>query len=415
MKKAFLFLIIAAIVSPSWSQSLSTVRGKTKDGKSLQVTYYHGASEDYIETVKYQVLDELQAKVNKLQAENKDLQGKLDAANRRVKEMGENANKSTNELIENYQAQIAENKGQIQLLNLEIERLQHQLDSVNTKVSEDNQRLQKTIVEKDQHIAQLNSQQAQSQKGNSSPVIGIEGGLGLIVPLTCSNDRWTETGKTNMQFDVFYGTSSLTNAFPISIEGGVGIHKFSLSAGQNAHTYTMAANDYDGVSYNALYYYSDLQEDLALTYLDFPIRISIGQAIKNQVTLYAKFGLTPSININANYLASGTYTIKGQYSQWGIILEDIEELGFVSQQEYSEGEQPTISKFVLWGNVAFGANIPLGEIPLQLNAGVKLDYSLMSLGTAQESAAMPEGKGLLPNGGKTFIPGINIGVIYLLK
>lgn len=415
MKKAFLILIIAVIASPSWSQSLSTVRGKTKDGKSLHVTYYHGATEDYIESVNYQLIDELKANVAKLQADNKELQGKLDAANKRIKETEKNADRSANEQITNLQSQIEDNEGQIVQLNLDIKRLQLQLDSTATKADADYQRLQKTISEKDQHIIQLNMQQAQPKKAHYTPVIGIEGSLGLIVPMNCFSDRWSETRKTNMKFDVYFGTSSLLKAFPLSIEGGAGLRTFSLGARQNAHTFTKSASDYDAIDYNAIYQYSDLWEDLDLTYVDIPVRICIGHPIKDQVTVYAKFGVTPSINIKSDYHASGTYTIKGHYPQWGIVLEDIEELGFVSQQEYGKDEHPSISKFILWGNVALGANIPVGKIPLQMNAGISLDYSLMSIGSALESDAMPEGKGLLPNGGKVLVPGVNIGVIYLLK
>ena len=68
MKKLFLILIVTAITSTAWSQSqLSTVRGKTKDGKTVKVEYYQGAVEDVIKSVKYQLVDELQAEVTNLQ------------------------------------------------------------------------------------------------------------------------------------------------------------------------------------------------------------------------------------------------------------------------------------------------------------------------------------------------------------
>ena len=58
MKKLFLILIVTAITSTAWSQSqLSTVRGKTKDGKTVKVEYYQGAVEDVIKSVKYQLVE----------------------------------------------------------------------------------------------------------------------------------------------------------------------------------------------------------------------------------------------------------------------------------------------------------------------------------------------------------------------
>lgn len=416
MKKTFLILIITTFATSSaWSQSLSTVRGKTKEGKTLHVTYYHGASEDYIETVKYQVVDDLQAKVTKLQNESKELQSRLDAANKRIKEASENANKSTNSQIEQLQNQISDYEAQIQQRNQDIEVLQHQLDSVLLKSDSDKQQLQQEIAVKEQHIVQL-SKPNQVQKPTPSPVIGIEASIGLAVPVNCINESWNSTNKLCSQFDIYYGTKALTKAFPISVEGGVGLRMLSLSATKSAHTLNITAHDYDGFAYNALYYYSDLQENLHLTYFDIPIRVCIGQPIKNQITVYAKLGITPSILLKSDYQVNGTYSTKGYYPEWGLLLEDVEELGFENNQAFdSDGEQPDINKFVLWGNIALGANMPIGQLPIQVNAGVKFDYSLMSLGTAQESIALPEGKGLLPNGGNMFIPSFNIGFIYNLK
>ena len=80
MKKILLTIAITLLVTVAWAQSqLTTVRGKTKDGKTIKVEYYQGTVEDYVESVKYQLVDELQAKVA-------DLQTKLDAANKQIKD-----------------------------------------------------------------------------------------------------------------------------------------------------------------------------------------------------------------------------------------------------------------------------------------------------------------------------------------
>jgi len=61
MKKIFLVLFSLTLVTSTWAQTQrSTLRGKTKDGKTLTVQYYQGTVEDRIESVKYQLVDELQ-------------------------------------------------------------------------------------------------------------------------------------------------------------------------------------------------------------------------------------------------------------------------------------------------------------------------------------------------------------------
>ena len=82
MKKLFLILVMTATAATAFAQSqLSTVRGKTKEGKTIKVDYYQGTVEDVIQSVKYQLVDELQAEVKSLQNQTKTLQGKVDEAN----------------------------------------------------------------------------------------------------------------------------------------------------------------------------------------------------------------------------------------------------------------------------------------------------------------------------------------------
>lgn len=87
MKKILLTIAVTLLVTTAWSQSqLNTIRGKTKDGKTIKVEYYQGSVEDYVESVKYQLVDELQARVT-------DLQGKLDAANKQLKDLKKHPNR----------------------------------------------------------------------------------------------------------------------------------------------------------------------------------------------------------------------------------------------------------------------------------------------------------------------------------
>ena len=416
MKKALLILIAALICIPSWSQSLSTVKGKTKDGKTLQVKYYHGANEDYIESVQYQLIDELQSKVNKLQSDTKDLQNRLDAANKRNKETSESSGKSTNEQVSRLQKQVNQNEKEIQSLNQEISRLTSQLDSLTAKSASEKALMQNTINDQKQYITEIGIKQSNAPKKVKAPFIGLEGSFGQVVPVKSVNENWDWANQTGLQFDLYFGMPLPFKAVPVAVECGMGMRHFGMSTAQGAHTHTKDCIDYDHFGYQAIYSYSDLQEKLSLTYIDIPIRVSIGCPVTNQVTVYAKIGVTPSINIGSNYETTGSYSVRGYYPKWGVLLENIAELGFANDLAYGEaGSEPSINKFVLWGNLDLGAHMPIGRTPIQVNAGVKLDYSLMSIGTAQKSDKHPEGRGLLEDGGKVLLPGLNIGVVYILK
>ena len=116
MKKLFLTLIITIAALLVEAQSLSTVKGKTRDGKTVEVKYYHGTISDQIESVKYQVADELQIKVNTLQSNVQSLQKRLDAANEELKRLRSQVN-GGNADAESLRQEIEEKNASIEELN----------------------------------------------------------------------------------------------------------------------------------------------------------------------------------------------------------------------------------------------------------------------------------------------------------
>jgi peptidoglycan hydrolase CwlO-like protein len=525
MKKLFLILIMTATVATAWAQSqLSTVRGKTKDGKTIKVDYYKGTVEDVIHSVKYQLVDELQANVKDLQGRTKTLQTKLDAAEKQVKDLQKQVNNSGNsaeeqqlrnqltekdkevkklkkdiadlnsqiealqkddmsETVASLREQLTEKEATISLVNKQVVKLNADVVQLNKDKEELNQqietlskqgdktkeiqRLNKQVEEKNAQISQLDAQIAKNErvidslkrnktvvvpndkdkqmqelrnqiatkdatinslkkdlancgkgitKPAKTPVIGLEVGFGPAFPGSSVAEPWAKEVKSCLQADVYFGTARLSESFPISVEAGLGFRKFGMAARLNEYNTTLDAVDADGDSYQAIYAFEGLDENLSLSYFDIPIRLCFGQPAKDRVTAYAKLGLTPSIKVASTFEGAGKYSLKGYYPQWDVTIENVEPLGFGSDMNCYDGVEPEIKGFNLWGNVAFGAYVPFKGSPIVLNAGVKLDYPFMGFGTINAASNLPDGKaGLLQNGGKVIIPSVEVGLVYTLK
>lgn len=505
MKKLFLILIMTATVATAWAQSqLSTVRGKTKEGKTIKVDYYKGTVEDVIQSVKYQLVDELQADKKELQSRANTLQTKLDAANKQVKDLqnqlkncgdATEAQRLRNQLAEkentitglrkdiatlnkqledcatipdddlaDLRKQIAQKQDTISMLSKQViklnkdkERLQNQLDACGDQSNCDELRfqlkekdaqiankeriidslmkvrpvvpvitddkikkLQAEIKEKEKTIDNLNKELADCKRGVTkpakTPVIGLEFGFGPAFPGSSVAEPWAKEVKSCLQADVYFGTARLSESFPISVEAGLGFRKFGMAARLNEYNTTIDAVDADGDNYKAIYAFDGLEESLSLTYLDIPIRLCIGQPAKERVTAYVKLGLTPSIKVGSTFEGEGKYSLKGYYPQWDVTIENVEPLGFGSDMDCYVDVEPEIKGFNLWGNVAFGAYVPFKGSHVVLNAGVKLDYPFMGIGTFNAANNLPDGKaGLLQNGGKVIIPSVEVGLVYTLK
>lgn len=425
MKKLFLTLFAIVLFASAWAQSQrSTLRGKTKDGKTLTVQYYQGTVEDRIESVKYQLVDELQAEIKNLKNNIKDLQNRLDATNKEVNQLNKQLEQSSG-----HQGDMSALNQQIAEKTEEIAQLSSQLDGLVNELNqaqEENNRIQ----------AQLDSIKAlptpKSHKKDISektPVIGVEAGLGAVLLGKSVNELWAKNITTGMQVAVYYGTASFSESLPISFEAGVGFRRFSMAA-------HLSRCEYDGDSFidygylcNPIYTFNDLSEKVSLNYLDIPIRICIGQPVKDQVSVYAKLGVTPSLNIGTPALVgNGTYSMKGYYKDWNVTLENVEELGFVSNHNFYTDNtndleginvETDINKFNLWANLVVGAYMPFKNTPVLLNIGFKLDYPLLKVGeTSFKDNTKHLSKwhtGLLQNGGRVWIPSFEIGIVYTLK
>lgn len=417
MKKLLSILSMIAIAVTAQAQSqLKTVRGKTKDGKSVVVRYYPGSYEDAIESVSYQVVDDLQANVKNLQNQIKTEQGKLNEANKQIKQLQHSLKQSDDQAtIDSLNTVIEENLRIINTANNQIDILNsriRQLESTNVSLRASIDSVQRILdsIRKTKHRLQTNP-------GQPTSIIGVEAGLGQVVYGNTVNAGWTHEPSFSKHLALYYGTPQLAKSFPISLEAGVGARLFGMTASKAAHQITLdGQEDADHHSYQAQYQYDDLSEQLSLTYLDIPIRLCLGQPIKGKTSVYAKIGVTPSLLLNSSFTGKGTYTLKGYYEQLQVTFEDIPELGFVTNADcYPENSQPNMKRFVLWGNVSVGTYVPFGDSPLQLQAGLKLDYPFMELGNTARVKALPDGMGLLSKNGKTVVPSFNLGLIYIIK
>lgn len=417
MKKLYLILVLMAAVATVQAQSqLKTVRGKTKDGKNVVVQYYQGSFEDRIESVKYQVVDELQSNVKTLQNNVRDLQNHLDAANKQIKQLNNDLRTSSkkNQNDQDLSQQIEIKEAEIALLTLQIDSLGILIEQVN---------MEKSIIQGklDSITAIMQEKSIKQSTTESAPIIGIELGIGSTIINSGLNAPWVKNFTWNKQLAVYFGTARFTESLPLSIEAGIGINQLPISA--YIYQYSTQINgweDIDGDICSAHYNFDNLSERLTMTSIGIPVRLCIGQPIKETTTVYAKLGITPSLLLASTFSRKGRYSLKGEYPQWGVTLEDIQELGYHSNVEFDNKPSKVIATnmFNLWGNLAVGTYIPIGSTIL-VNMGLKLDYPI--LGSSTFTAAdgndlnIQGWDGLLNSPQKALIASFEIGIIYSLK
>lgn len=412
MKKIILFIAMTILVSTAWGQSqqLQTIKGTTKDKKRIEVQYYKGATQDYIESVKYQLVDELNAENKNKQNSINDLQYQLNKANKTINNLNE-------------QLKNAANSDQFAALSNQLNEKQGEIDQMNEQIGDLNAQLNDAKAENDKLKRQLDSIKAVnfqlSQNKNrsaKSSIVGVEANIGSV--LLSSSDLsnpWEKVLTWNKQAAVYFGTDRLTESFPISIEVGVGFRSLPVSAKiEKYETIGGSQTDCDGQSYQPKYTFNNFTEKITMNCLEVPVRLCIGQPNKDKVTVYAKLGVSPSFILSSK-LSNSAYAKKGYYPNWNVTFEEIEELDFFNNG--GDGSEDVSNKrFNLWGNAALGAYVPLGSSIL-FNVGAKLDYPILTVGSFNadgDKLYFPDG-GLLQYDGRMFIPNLQAGLVYTLK
>jgi outer membrane murein-binding lipoprotein Lpp len=435
MKKLLFLFLMTAMVATTYAQTqLSTIRGKTKDGKRVKIEYYKGNVEDVIQSISYEAVDELQARVKQLRSE-------LDEANKEVNRLNSASDndelKRLRKKVSDFEKESKSMRKQISDLNKDIKDLNSEIDQLRTGANVDTAEIahyKATLAEKERALNEMDgvvaacnvkidqlSQEVKILKGiarpPASPVIGIEAGMGPAFIGKNASEPWAKDVNWAKMVDIYFGTANLTESFPLSVEAGVGIRNFGLSASLAESSLTVKANDADGDPAEAVYTFRNLAERLSLTYLDIPVRLCFGQPLKDRVVVYAKLGLTPSLKVASSFTGEGRYDLEGYYQQWDVTLDDIDELGYGEDLPCYEGYEPALKSFVLWGNVALGAYVPFKNSPIALNAGLKLDIPLTVLGEAAASETFIPGThaAVLSQGGKAVIPSVELGLVYNLK
>ena len=411
MKKLILIIVTSIMATTAWAQTqqLITVKGKTKDGKSINVQYYKGNAQDYIESVKYQLVDELKTENKNKQNVINDLTSQLNKANKRIDNLNEQIKKSGNSgQNTELQEQLDQKQGEIDQLNEQLNQLNAQMNALR----EENEKLKRqndSIKAANLRLSQNKSRQPKS------PVIGVEFGMGSVLMSQSSLDsHWNKELTWNKQAAIYFGTDRLMQNFPLLIEAGIGFRSTPMAATMDKHQISHIDTDGDP----CLLLIENLSEKLTANFLEVPIRVCFGQPNQNKVSVYGKVGVTPGYLISAN-LTNTDYTRQGKYQEWNVTLQNINELGYFNNDGENTQKLEAENKFALWANAIVGAYVPLSSSIL-FNVGAKLDYPIIrpntfsfgSTNTKENTPSLPAG--VEQYKGSLFIPSLQAGLVYRL-
>ncbi len=209
---------------------------------------------------------------------------------------------------------------------------------------------------------------------NASP------GLTTINSDNLSSDLWELESKFGYNFNVGYFHSLAPWA---KIKLGLGVSSYSTTLSGNGEVQQSMLPDIDNDLYTESLTLINAEYQINPIYLSVPLILEFGFSSLNKIGYYIDFGIEYSYLMNDNSKASGSYTTKGTYPEWGVTLENVPELGFYTAQSLEESTELPKGNFSVRGGA--GITIPLSGV-LIFRLGFAGYLGLKDLGNKQSDS-----------------------------
>ncbi len=179
-------------------------------------------------------------------------------------------------------------------------------------------------------------------------------GLSEITNNNLASEIWDSQGDLGYSFN--FGFFRSFGPF-FKIKAGLGVSSFSNSLSGNGEVPSQQFFDVDNDNYLEHLTLTNIENKSNPMYISAPVLLEFGNTNVSKVGYYFNVGINYSYLIYENNSLNGTYTSSGEYLQWGVILEDIPELGFYSEKNIASDKGFQKTNFSALGGA--GITIPI--------------------------------------------------------
>ena len=155
--------------------------------------------------------------------------------------------------------------------------------------------------------------------GSSQSQIMNEGTLSVSELLSGKKNSYSGSVEIGYFFSRGFGLSS-----------GVGLNSYSTQLTLDIYQNKFNAKDSENESYERRISGSDITEEQKVNFLCIPFIINLRIPFGKTVGFFIQPGVNLAIPLSNNYTSSGTFTYKGYYPAYNILLENLPAYGFPS-------------------------------------------------------------------------------------
>lgn len=202
-------------------------------------------------------------------------------------------------------------------------------------------------------------------------------GISFINNNNLSSEIWKSKGDLGYSFNVGY-FHSLNSSFKIKTGLGVSGYKNTLQGNGNIPPQIFTDVDNDPYTENLIL--TNVENNSSPTYLSIPAIFEYGQTNINKTGFYVNIGFMYSFLFNDSFKPGGSYTTTAYYDQWGLTLENIEELGLYTEKNLESNGTFRKNNLSVLGGV--GITVPISSVVI-FKAGFVGNLGLTDIGNNQ--------------------------------
>ena len=225
-----------------------------------------------------------------------------------------------------------------------------------------------------------------------------------------SNNGWESTGQIAIS-----GGLDFTYQFMPGLSIKTGIHYSNYKTNNVISNYDYRSSELTTDNDNDTYYKdvsANLKEVNQISSIEIPLQVKYTFLPSSKMKFYVFGGISMSYSMSAKYIVSGNATLRGYYSDYNVLLEDIPDYGFeTNTYDNLEGDW-LINQLNFFGNLGFGVSFKTGY-KSSLNIGPVVNISLNDL-KYQEAKYKDDFYNSFGDPGKTSVMSFGLSISFMM-
>lgn len=206
------------------------------------------------------------------------------------------------------------------------------------------------------------------------------------------------------------------------ISTGIGYDSYHSNVALSSYQNKFNSFDSEKEAYEMRVIGNGINENQKISYLTIPACLNFRLPIGNSFGLFLKSGLQIGLALDKSYASTGTFSYRGYYPAYNVLLENLPAYGFVNDQNNSVKGQLAVKSIAVFALAAVGFDVFLtGKYQIAVIGCYNQSISEVSAYSSninyQLSSAVNQINSLLGGNSKTSIHsmGISVSVRYFLS